>query len=46
MTLHKKCMRRILRFLLLEGNVYAPDSCDYCTEWSARQLRGVPGWED
>ena len=46
MPLHKRCMKAILRFLVTESNCYSPEACDYCVDWSARQLKGIPGWGD
>ena len=44
MSLHKKCMKWIIRHLIKEGNIYAPGTCDYCVDWTARQIKDIPGW--
>lgn len=44
MPLHKKCMKAILLFLIQEGNCYSPMACDYCVNWSERQIKDIPGW--
>ena len=34
--LHKRCVARMISYLLGEGTVSAPGTCDHCHDWAHR----------